>query len=474
MGKHEYNPLPQLIDFAYELNHEDLPKDVAHEAKRRIIDALGCAIGSLTDERVKNLIAYIGKNPVRGNAAGFTLCMEDQLPFDRAAFLNTTMIRWLDWNDTYLGKEPAHPSDNLGLLLALAAMKKLSGKDLMLGAVIAYDIQCRLTEAASLRARGWDHVNYLLISATLAGAKLLGMSKRQMYDAVALALNPNIALRQARAGNALSEWKGAAAGGAVRGAAFALELAQAGFRGPDEIMEGEFGFLNQVSGPLAQHAFADLGTRFLLPETYIKKYPVEYHAQAAVDQTLSLRKFLNNAPLDEVESITIRTYEAALRIIGDATKRRPTTKETADHSLYYAVAVSLAEGEMTLKQYRENLYRDPKILACMDATTIVEIPEYTARYRAVSSERGFPNYLTIVLKNGTTLESMIEYPSGHPRNPMSDEDVSDKLQRLMHLVMPSFEWIIPDVLWRMEQIAEITSINMMLPHIAPKEGDRNG
>ncbi|HLF78781.1 MAG TPA: MmgE/PrpD family protein, partial [Dehalococcoidia bacterium] len=375
-----YNPLPALIDFASSLRYEDLPANVVHETKRRAIDAIACAMGGLSDERLQQRWRYLSKRQVAYPEGGLAYGAPPKLSLCDAAFLNSTMTRWLDFNDTYLAKEPAHPSDNFGLLFALSGAKQFSGRDLITAAAIAYDIQCRFTEAASLRSHGWDHVNYILISAALAGARLLGFDKDQMYNAVALALSSHGAMRQAREGTYLSEQKNMAAADAVRGAAWALEKVQSGSNGPAEIIEGKHGFVAQMSGPLEEAAFADLGEHFLIADTYIKQYPMEYHGQTVVEHALVLRQQLGAPKLSDVNEVVISGYEAQRTIIGDEPKRRPTTKETADHSVYYAFAAPFLTGRLTLDDYRPEIREDPEVLALIERTRFVEVPEWTQRY----------------------------------------------------------------------------------------------
>lgn len=434
--------LEKFIDFADRIRFEDLPKKVVYETKRRIVDALACAFGSLSDKRVVDLRARYSWNGLKSGAGGLMIGQQSSYEWGTAAFVNTAMIRWLDWNDTYLAKEPAHPSDNLGLLIALADEVKVSGKDFIIAAAVAYEIQCRLCEAASLRKRGWDHVNYILISSTLAGAKLLGLNKKQMYGAVAIALNSSVALRQVRAGQSLSEWKGCSAAGAVRNAIFALELvSRANFHGPSEIMDGEFGFVKQVSGDLDPKALDGLGREFLIAETYIKNYPVEYHAQATVENALNIRgKLGKKFNPEEIQEIQLVTYEAAAKIIGDSAKRRPITKETADHSIYYVFAVTLLEGIMTLDQYRTELFSDPKVLALIDRMVLEQSHDFTMSYAASRDRREFPSIAEVTLKNGRKVSDFQKLPLGHPRRPLSDSALNSKFLSLLRSGGRQYAW----------------------------------
>lgn len=452
-----YSPLPTLIDFTARLCYADLPPAVVHETKRRLIDALGCAAGALSDERLRERRLSLLRRAVAYEEGGLALGGRQKLALGDAAFLNSMMVRWLDFNDTYLAQEPAHPSDNLGLLLALAGTRDFSGEELIAAAALAYDVQCRLCEAASLRARGFDHVNYILVSAALAGARLLGLDREGMYNAVAFALNANVALRQAREGSRLSEQKNMAAADAVRGAAWALEKTLAGATAPAEIFEGRHGFIAQVSGPLDPGAFQDLGERFLIADTYLKQYPVEYHGQTIVEHALALRERLGAPSPAAVETVLIRGYEAQERIIGDESKRRPATKETADHSLYFAFAAPFIEGEMTLRQYRPELLADAALLGLIERTRFQEVPEWTRAYFAPQPQREFVSEATLSLRDGRSASDRRRFPHGHPRSPMTDAEVAAKFLGQAEPFLDRPREVL-EALWQAERAASVAAL----------------
>jgi 2-methylcitrate dehydratase len=449
-----YDPLPALIDFATRLRFEDLPEQTVREVKRHAIDAIACALGGLSDERLRQRWAYVSARPIAYDAGGLAYGAKQKLSLTDAAFLNSTMTRWLDFNDTYLALEPAHPSDNFGLLFALSGMCGLSGGDLILAAVLAYDIQCRFAEAASLRAHGWDHVNYILISAALAGARLLGFDHDQMYNAVALSLSSHAAMRQAREGTYLSEQKNMAAADAVRGAAWALEKVLAGANGPAEIIDGKHGFIAQISGPLNADAFEGLGERFFIDGTYIKQYPVEYHAQTVVEHALNIREQLATPRLADVEGVVLSGYEAQRTIIGDDSKRVPATKETADHSVYYAFAAPLVAGKMTLEQYRPEMLADPGVMALIRRTSFKEVPDWTEKYFAPEAEREFISSARVQLRDGRVAEHLLHHPHGHPKNPMSDREIEDKFASLSQPFLKGGSEVL-DMLWNLEHVSNV-------------------
>lgn len=272
--------------FALGTRFEDLPEVVIVEARRRLLDSLGCAIAAVGEP--PPMMARRAASRVHGTPSA-TLIGGGQSAPDWAAFANGVHVRYLDCNDTYLGLEPAHPSDNWAAVMAAGEAAGASGKDWITAAVVAYEVQCRLCDAACLRCRGWDHTTYGSISAALAAARLGGLNHEQTVHALGIAGTTGTALRLTRAGE-LSMWKGCAFAFAVRNGVLAAQLAALGMTGPAPLFEGEMGFMQQVSGPIELPALGgpDAGD-WMLPRTAIKLVPAEYHAQSAIAAALELR-----------------------------------------------------------------------------------------------------------------------------------------------------------------------------------------
>jgi len=409
----------QLAEYADELSYDDLDDETVETTKARLIDSVACAYAGRDEPPVESLLRYATRK--NGERDASVLVDGATTTVEHSAFANGALIRYLDWNDTYLSKEPAHPSDNFGAVLAAADAYEASGRDLLVAAVLAYEAQCRLCDAASLRKNGWDHVNYGLVSATLAVGKLAGLTQDEIVEALGLAINPHAAMRQARAGE-LSEWKGFAFANVDRNAVVAVELAGEGVEGPAPIFEGKFGFFNQLTGgfELDVDAFGGRGGEFKINETYIKYYPVEYHAQAAVNIVMDL---IDEVDADEIDRIENETYEAAVSIISEEEEKwDPETRETADHSMPYCIARAFLDGEMTLEQFSEEKILGDDVRALMDRIEIVENTDYTEAYGDA-----FPHRM-VVEAGGETYERELEYPKGHPGNPLSDDELEDKLR----------------------------------------------
>lgn len=415
----------RLAEYAAGLRFEELPPVVVAEAKRRFLDSIATAVGALQARSEPGAIAR--RAALQANASGpSTLVGGGRSTPDWAAFANGVLIRYLDYNDTYLSKEPAHPSDNLAAVWAVGQSVGSSGRDVITAAVVAYEIQCRLADAFSIRARGWDHVTYGTISTAAASARLMGLDAGRITHAINIAGTIGTALRQTRAGE-LSMWKGCAFAAAARTGVFAAQLAAGGMSGPAPIFEGEMGIFRQLCGGVA-FDLPKLGGRdgadYMLPETCIKFWPAEYHSQSAIQAALRLRPAVGD--WRTIRRIEIRSFDAAVDIIAkDPEKWRPRTRETADHSLPYCTVAALADGDVSAVQFDEAHLRDEALLAVVARTEVLRDAALTARYPA-----GIPNRLTITTGDGRVLTDECEFPRGHARNPMSDAELEAKFRRL--------------------------------------------
>jgi 2-methylcitrate dehydratase len=410
----------KLADYALTLRFRDLDSRTVKEMKARVIDALGCALGAF-EEKPTKIARKVALAPGRSDKSTIIGTRSRTSP-ELASFANGLAVRYFDFNDTYLSKEPAHPSDNLAPCLAVAEAEGLAGKDVIASAVVAYEIQCRLCDAADIRHRGWDHVNYGLVSTALVASKLMGLTSREATHAVNISLNSHIAMRQVRAGE-LSMWKGASFANAARNGVFSAMLAREGMTGPAPIFEGEMGFFKQVSGPfdLDIGRFGGRGGGFKVNETYVKYWPAEYHAQSAVWAAIEARRRIGD--LKNVESVLVETHEAGYSILGkDPEKWSPRTKETADHSLPYIVGMALLTGKVDNSTYSDANLRGKANIAFVKKVEVVEDPELTKLY----PDRGMANRITVRERGGREITAAVEVPKGHPLNPMTREDIEEK------------------------------------------------
>ena len=456
----------RLAEYTKSLRYDDLSPAVVHEVKRRLLDSLGCAFGAWNTSpcRIARKLAQSVKL-----AHGATLwgTSHKTVP-DLATFANGALVRYLDFNDTYLAKEPAHPSDNIAAVLAVGEATGASGQLVIQAIALAYEVQCRLCDAASLRLRGWDHVTYGPFSSALAAAKVMKLSKAKTLQAINLAGVANIALRQTRVGD-LSMWKACAFSNAARNGVFAAMLARQGMTGPAPIFEGEKGFMNLVSGPFDLPLFGgEDRTRvdraaFKILGTYIKQYPVEYHAQTAVEATLSLREELlkseGEPAVAAITDVVIGSYDVAIEIIGrNPEKWHPRTRETADHSFPYCVAVSLMDGAVTRRSFDKKRLADSALASLMQKIRVVQQPEFMGRY-----PQAMPTRVTVRTRSDKEYVKQVDYPLGHPRNPMPDHEVEEKFLRLAagQLDHARARQVI-DLVWQLDRVKDISTLMPLL------------
>jgi 2-methylcitrate dehydratase len=417
----------RMAGYAANLRFEHLPPAAVHEVKRRLIDSLGCALGAWDAEP-----CAIARGVALSLSAdnGATLWgTHHRAPLDWAAFANGCLVRYFDYNDTYLSKEPAHPSDNIPAAFAVAEAAGANGRELIAAIVIAYETQCRLCDAASLRAIGWDHVTYGTFSTALAASRLMHLTIAETCHALGIAGVSSAALRQTRVGE-LSHWKGCAFANAARHGVYAAMLARAGMTGPAPIFEGEKGFEKLVSGRLdVEGPFSIRGApapgECMICQTSIKCWPAEYHSQSAIEAALKLRQDLGgDASL--IESVLVESHDAAVDIIGsEPEKWRPKNRETADHSLPYIVAAALADGEITQRQFQPQRFEEPAMVEFVQRVKVLRHRELSAMY-----PKAVGNIVHLTLRDGTVLSHRVDYPLGHARNVMSDAAVEAKFRAL--------------------------------------------
>ncbi len=293
-----------IARFAAGLRFEQMPSQVTHAAKQRLVDSLACSIGGYNCDAAR-IGRRVAKTTQPGSYCGRVLGFGELANAESAAFINTAMVRYLDFNDAVHG---GHPSDALGGILAVAPAMNKSGKQVLTALVVAYEIVTRLIVATGFRERGWDQGFAVGVGSAAAHGNLLALSPEAIANAVAIAAI-NVPLRVARAGN-LSIWKGAATAHACRDGVFAAELAAEGMTGPEATFEGRHGLFEQITGKFTLEPF---GGHFRTPIVGMKFWPVENTAQGGVWAALEIRK---RFPIEDIETIDIATSWAAWHEIG--------------------------------------------------------------------------------------------------------------------------------------------------------------
>ncbi len=415
----------RIAEWVYSLDIKSVPDDVIEEVKKRFIDTVGVAIGAFNEEPVR--IARWLAEGSSGSRLGVTIWGTLRRgSADLADFANGCACRYFDFNDTYLSKEALHPSDSIPAIVAAAEISDAPARRVIEGIIAAYEVIGALADAYSVRARGWDHTVYINIGAAAGAAKVLGLSVDKIEEAINIATNTSLALRQTRAGE-LSMWKGCAAAHASRNGLFAALLAAKGMTGPKPVFEGEYGFFRvALCGEKFELPELGEGGKYRIMRTSIKYWPVEYHSMSAVEAALRIVEKIGKIRPEDVESITIETFTVSYNIIvKDPEKWDPKTRETADHSLPYIVAAALIDGRVWIDTFRPERFLASDVRELMRKMRVVVNEEYDKLY-----PEGIGNKIIIKLKDGRVISEESIYPPGHFKNPLDRSGIEEKFLRV--------------------------------------------
>ncbi|HKA71923.1 MAG TPA: MmgE/PrpD family protein [Xanthobacteraceae bacterium] len=409
----------RLADYAHGLRYEDFDEAAIERVKTHVIDTIGCAIGALNERPVR-----ICREIAVGAAGPSTIVgTNHRATPDLAAFANSAAARYLDFNDTYVGRVAVHPSDNIAACLAVAEAERAGARELITAIVISYEVNCRLVDALDISTRGWDPPIFGLPAVALAVGRLMKLTPEQLTHAVNLAINDHIPLAQTRVGD-LSDWKGIAVAETARNAVFAARLARAGLSGPSPIFEGRSGFFQQISGPanVDVGAFGGRSVPFRIHQCSLKPYPAVIYTQTAVVAGIEVAKEVGS--LDRISAVEIATTRRGYERTGsEPEKWDPKTRETADHSLPYITARAMFDGDITSESFSQQKFRDPAVLAFMQKIKVSEDPALTAR-----AGGAVPTRVTAILSDGQRITREVDHAPGFAARPMNRSEVERKFR----------------------------------------------
>lgn len=412
----------KLAAFAEQTRFEQLSQSAVLELKIRIADALACSVGALEGEPILMLQAQIADF---GGVGHCTLFGGGSTAPDRAALFNGALVRYLDFNDSYLAKgETCHPSDNLGAVLAAAEYANGSGKDFLAALALAYQVQCRLSDVAPVRARGFDHTTQGSYAVAAGVSRALGLDRKRTANAISIAGTALNALRVTRTGR-LSHWKGLAYPHTAFAATHAAFLAMRGITAPPEVFEGNKGFMDAIAGRFAiDWAREDLER---VRRTIVKKYNAEIHSQSTLEAVLELQTEHAIRP-EDIERLEIDIFDVAYHIIGggeEGAKIDVHTKEEADHSLPYIVAVALLDRQVMPQQYQPERIARADVRSLLRKVVIRSDDSLSGRFPDQMPCRVF-----VHLRDGSVLEKEKHDYEGFHSRPLPWDGIVRKFESL--------------------------------------------
>jgi len=435
----------KMSRWAASLRYEDLSQDAIYQAKRFLLDSVGCALGGYRQHDAKIVLEVLDE--LAGRGAATVIGTGKRVDPVSAALANALMIRCMDYNDIYWKQDPSHPSDIFPAAMACCERAGSGGKELIVGLVLGHEFEMRFCEAAfpGIRERGWHHATLTAFVSPIVAGRALNLSWEQIQHAIGISAARHCTLGAVTAGK-LTMMKNTVDPMATQSGVLAALLAEKGYSGPEHVVDGKEG-LSHVFGPEWKlNLLTDgLGESWRITQCGMKAFPTEALTHTPISAVLDLVKS-NDLQPEQVEKIQIRSLARAADILSDPSKYDPHTKETADHSLPYVIAAALVERQVTPVQFTMEKIMDAKIRAQLKKIEVVADPEI---------ERVFPALQRVVVNitttDGRALSKQLDFPKGDPRNPLTDQEVEEKFAALAEGVLSTgSQKKLKEAIWNLE------------------------
>lgn len=449
----------QMAQFAIALKYEDTPAAALKEARRFILDSVGCALAALKSEDMLAAHRYIDKLGGKPHATVIGSGLKTNAP--NAALMNALLVRALDYNDIYWKQDPSHPSDIISAALAAGEKAGRDTRELLVGVIIAYEMEMRWCLAATpgIREKGWHHATLTQFVAPFVAGRMLSLSEEQMVAAAGISGSSHFTLGGVVAGH-LTNMKNTADPLATEAGVHAALLAAEGYTGPVEVIEGKEGLyqvLNSVEWS-TEKLLEGLGKKFIITECGYKPFPTEALTHQPITAALNLRQAHKLAP-SQIANVLVKTTTRGADILSDPSKFKPTTKETADHSLPYCIAAALVDGHVLPYSFSEEKLKDPQILEMLSKIKLVADPAIDSLFPG--TKRAIVSVTTV---DGKTFTEQVDHAKGNPENPMNDEEVVAKFRsNAEHAMSAERQQEIIEATWSLgEKNAKISDYTRLL------------
>ena len=452
----------KMVRWANSLEFDQLPAEVQHESRRALVDSIGCAIGGYGCDA--HLIAARVLKKLGGNAEATVIGSGDRVSLMNAAVLNGIMLRYLDYNDVYVvpvGKMVAggHLGEVIPGALALAEHRHVSGREFLASVVAGYELSARMLHACReipFANRGWNTDSRGAVVMPMLAGRLLGLSEEQTVNAVGISASTGMILGILDTDEeATTLAKNFRFPSATQRAIFSALLAEEGFTGPERVLEGQRGFVEAVfQGDYQLDTLHAANQPFHIMDNRYKPFAAESTAHGHLSATLLLVKTHDLKPAD-IESVTVRAGTRGIAHTGDAAKRHPMDKETADHSSWYLTAVAIMDREVSPRQYSRERYTDPAVEALMARITLEVATEFDKQPMAGET--------VIRTRSGETLTHRVLHPKGTRDNRMSDADLNDKFRDMarVHMSDAHIDQLL-EKLWGADQLEDMATLLPLL------------
>ncbi len=413
----------KMAQFTLSLTYDRIPEPARVEAKRFLLDSIGCALAALDHEDMRQAYEFV--EALGGREQASIIGHGTRTNLGNAALMNALLIRAMDYNDIYWKQDPSHPSDIIPAALSPAEYKGRSGKDLVVGILICYELEMRLCLAADpgVREVGWHHATLTQFVSPLVAARMLGLGEDQAVAACGISGSSHFTLGGVVAGH-LTNMKNTADPMATEAGVRAAMLAATGYSGPVELFEGKEGVFEVVSNVTwdPEKMLGGLGDEFLITECGYKAFPTEALTHQPITAVLEVMS-QNGIDPHTVTEVLIKTTTRGADILSDPTKYEPRTKETADHSLPYCIAVAVTKGNVLPSDFEEEALTDPFVWEMLSRIKVVADPEIDGLFPKVKRA-----IVTITTEDDKSYTVQEDHAKGRAERPLSDEELIDKFR----------------------------------------------
>jgi 2-methylcitrate dehydratase len=411
----------RMARFALSMRYEAIPEPALRMAKRLLLDSIGCALAAIKLKDIQASCNYVQQ--LGGKKQASIIWYGNKTSMPNAALMNSLLIRAMDYNDVYWKRDPCHPSDIIPAALAPGEYRGVSGKELITAIVVAYELEMRLSLAADpgIREVGWHHASLTQFVSPLVAGRMLGLSEDQMVSAAGIAGSSHFTFGGVVAGH-LTNMKNAADPMATEAGVRGAMLAATGYSGPVEVFEGKESLFQVLSNVRwNRDALTErLGEEFLITQCSFKAFPTEALTHQPITATLEILRE-NKIQSHEVREVLVETTTRGADILSDQSKYHPTTKETADHSLPYCIAVAIAKGNVLPSDFGEKALQDQSVLQLLPNIKVIGNPEIDAVFPNVKRA-----IVTIMTKDGRIFKKQEDFARGEPERPLSEQELIAK------------------------------------------------
>lgn len=448
----------QMAEFAINLKYEDIPPEAVKEAKRFLLDSMGCALAAVKNEDMQAMYRFTDKLGGTPEATVIGTGLRTNAP--NAALMNCLLTRALDYNDIYWEQDPSHPSDIIGTALAAAEANSKSGRDALIAIMVAYELELRWCHAAEpgVREVGWHHATLTQFVSPLVAGRMYDLDIDQMVAAVGISGSSHFTLGGVVAGH-LTNMKNTADPLASQAGVIAAMMAREGYGGPVEVIEGKEGLI-EVLNNVEWHPdwlLKDLGQEFMITQCGYKPFPTEALTHQPISAALQVCQE-HNITAEDVAEILVETTTRGADILSDPSKFAPKTKETADHSLPYVIAAAVADGNVLPDSFSDEKLKDPRIWELLSKIKVVADPEIDALFPKVKRAR-----VSITTLGGKTHTAQVDHAKGSPQNPMSDDEIVAKFRANAEgMVDTARQDEIITATWKFDQVRDVSEYMKLL------------